>query len=573
MMPPLSQAFVRNLMYPVYRGLRHDHVLAVIRDLKKNQWTTPEEFADRRWQHMKTFLREISTNVPYYRDLFRRTGLHVEDIREPADLLNLPFLTKEDIRGAGASMITEDPGRTGVGSNTGGSTGEPLYFYCDASSGPIRRAVGVLGYGWGDIDIGDRIAYMWGFHLDKPLKERVIRASKSYFNNKLELSSFNLSQESMEKYAKMLGTFKPDAIDSYPSVLAVFADFCKNQGISNIKPRAIFLSGERTYPYQGEVIQEVFGCPMFNRYGSNEFSIIAQDCERHEGLHLLNPSLYLEVIHESGRPAASGEIGEVVMTDLANLYMPFLRYRTGDLAVPTIRQCSCGRGSPLLDRIEGRVFNVVVTADGRSAGGAFWTYLSRFVPGIKQFQIEQNNRNGVVFRIVRGPDWRNEFTRRLELKIKDNLGERFKVDFEFVDDIPRTPAGKFRFIWSRIEERLVVKSKIHKARITGSNPDGIEGIVIDDDLLHMSSLAPFEKVLVVDNANGARVETCVIKGRKGSGEIVISGAGTHHIKTGDEVIIMAFAWSDEPESTFKNILVDENNRFVRYLVEVAGEKL
>jgi len=573
MMPPLSQSLVRDYVYPVYRSLRRDHLISVVQEFEKSQWLTAEEFENLRWQRMGPFLKQVTVHVPYYRDLFKDAGLRAEDVRSPSDFLSVPFLTKEDIRREKVRMVTQDASRRGCKSNTSGSTGEPLYFYCDQASGPTRRAAGVLSYRWAGIDIGDRIAQMWGFHLDTPLKDRVVSSARNYFNNKLNLSSFHLSEETMHRYAEMLSVFKPDAIDSYPSSLAVFAEFCKNHRISNIRPRVVFLSGEKTYPHQHEVIHEVFDCPMFNRYGTNEFSIIAQDCDRHEGLHLLNPSLYLEVIHESGRPAESGEVGEVVITDLANLYMPFVRYRTGDLAVPTLRRCACGRGSSLLDRIEGRVFNVVVTAEGRSAGGAFWTYLSRFVPGIKQFQIEQRDRHGVIFRIVRGPEWKEEYAHSLERKIKDNLGNGFRVDFEFVDDVPLTPAGKFRFVWSKIEERLVVKSKIHKATVTGSIPDGVEGIVVDEDLLELSNLAPFERVLVVDNVNGARIETQVIRGRKGSGEIVISGAGTHHVHTGDEIIIMAFAWSDEPESVFKNILVDERNRFVRYLVEVAGERI
>jgi len=573
MLPPLPQSLVGNVLSPVYRGLRHDRLESAIESIKKQQWVTREEFENLRWQTLTAFLRKVTAEVPYYRSLFKAAGLRAEDIVKPADFFDVPFLTKDDIRRASKEMITEDRSRKGIPSNTSGSTGEPLYFYCDLSAREMRRGSATLGYTWGGIRNGDRVARMWGFHLDKPLKSRAVDGVKDYLNNRVNLSSFSLSPESLARYASMLKAFRPDAIDSYPSALAVFAEFCRNHGIKYIKPRVIFLSGEKLYPNQREVIQEVFDCPMFNRYGSNEFSIIAQDCDRHEGLHLLNQSLYLEVIHESGRPAESGEVGEVVITDLANLYMPFVRYRTGDLAVPTLRSCSCGRGSPLLDRIEGRVFNVVVTADGRSAGGAFWTYLSRFVPGIKQYQIEQRDRSGVIFRIVRGPDWKDEYTRTLEAKIKGNMGEEFKVDFEFVGEIPPTPAGKFRFIWSRISERLVVKSKIHKAKVTGSMPDGIEGIVIDEDLMELSNLAPFEKVLVVDNANGARVETYVVKGKRGSGEVVISGAGTHQIKAGDEIIVMAFAWSDEPESVFKNILVDESNHFVRYLVEVAGDKI
>jgi phenylacetate-CoA ligase len=573
MLPPLSHALVRHFIYPIYRGLRHDRLAEIRRDAEKHQWLSSEDLETLQWRRMADFLAQITTHVPFYRDLFKEAGLDPREIRSPKDFLSIPLLAKQDIRRAGSRIITQDHSRRGFKSNTSGSTGEPLFFYCDVSAGPLRRAFSALGYRWAGIEIGDKIAYISGFHLDKPFKERLVDGVKNYFHNRAYLSSFNMSEARMQKYAGMLGAFKPDAIDGYPSAVALFAEYCKSHRITGIKPRAIFASGERGYPYQSEAIKEAFDCPLFDRYGSNEFSTTAQECEQHNGLHLLNQFLYVEVIHESGRPAGSGEIGEIVVTDLSNLYMPFLRYRTGDLAVPTARKCPCGRGSPLLDRIEGRTFDIVVTADGKSAGGYFWTYLSRFVPGIKQFQIEQRDRTGVTFRIVRGPDWKDQYTRDLERKIKENLGEEFKIRFEMVDDIPLTPAGKFRFIWSKIGERLVVKSKIHKATVTGATPEGIDCIVIDEELLELSNLAPFERVLVVDNINGARIEAFVAKGKRGSGEVVISGAGTHHISVGHEIIIMAFAWSEEPDSVFKNILVDDKNRFVRYLVEVAGEKL
>jgi phenylacetate-CoA ligase len=509
--------------------------------------------------------------VPYYRDLFQREGLRVEDIQSLADFQKIPFLTKEDIRAAKSEILTKDPFRRGWASNTGGSTGEPLYFCVDVTTGSLRTANTLRSLRWANIDIGDRQAVVWGFHLDRPWRERFTSAIKNNFNNQIYVSSFDMSERAMQRYADMLARFKPDLILGYPSAVAQFAEFCKERRITNIKPRAAMSSGEKMFPHQAEIIREVFRCPLFDRYGSNEFATVAQDCDQHKGFHVFSDLLHVEVIHESGRPAQSGEVGELVVTDLMNLYMPFLRYRTGDLAVPTVRTCTCGRGFPLLDRIEGRTFDAVVSADGKSAGGFFWTYLSRVVPGIKQFQIEQRERSGVIFRIVPGPEWKDEYQKELEGKIKENMGRGFGVSFEMVREIPLTKAGKFRFISSKLGERLVVKSKIHKAKVTGAAHGKLDCVIVDEELLALSNIAPFERVLLVDNTNGARLESFVVKGRKGSGEVVVSGAVAHHVRVGDEIILMAFTWSEQTAGFFKNILVDEHNRFVRYLTEVHGD--
>ncbi len=572
MLPPLAPNIVRSVIYPVYRGLRGDRLLAVLDEIEKNQWLSAAELEEIEWRRLEQFLRQITTFVPYYRELFDREGIRVQDIQSPSDFRRIPCLTKDDIRAAKDRIVTKDPLRRGVASNTGGSTGAPLYFHTDASSGPVRRANTIVGLRWAGIDIGDKQAIFWGFHLDRPFKERFASGVKDYFNNVFYMSSFNMSEAAMEKYAREIQRYKPALILGYPSAVSLFAKFCKERRLRTIRPRAVMSSGEKLFPHQAEIIAEIFQCPLFDRYGSNEFATVAQECEQHRGLHVLNEYLKVEVLHESGRPAESGEVGEIVVTDLANLYMPFLRYRTGDLAVPTARRCSCNRGMPLLDRIEGRTFDAIVSPDGRSAGGFFWTYLSRVVPGIEQFQIEQRDRSGVIFRIVRGPDWKDEYRGPLERKIKENMGEGFNVLFDFVREIPLSPAGKFRFISSKLGERLVVKSKIHKAHVTGAAEAKLDCVIVDEELLELSNLAPFEQVLLVDNTNGARVETFVVAAPRGSGQVIVSGAAAREVHVGDEIIIMAFTWSEETEGVFKNILVDEANKFVRFLVELPGEK-
>ena len=112
--------------------------------------------------------------------------------------------------------------------------------------------------------------------------------------------------------------------------------------------------------------------------------------------------------------------------------------------------------------------------------------------------------------------------------------------------------------------RWILRSKIHKATVTEANLDYIGSITIDEELIEKVGLRSGEKVLVADNTNGARLETYVVIGEKGSGAICINGAATHLIKTGDEIIIMGFELTNKPIKA-KNILVDKNNKFVKFL--------
>ena len=112
--------------------------------------------------------------------------------------------------------------------------------------------------------------------------------------------------------------------------------------------------------------------------------------------------------------------------------------------------------------------------------------------------------------------------------------------------------------------RWLLRSKIHKATVTRADVNYVGSITIDEALVEKAGLWHHEKVLVVDNTNGARLETYVIVGERGSGIIRMNGASAHLIKVGDEIIIMGFELTDIPIEA-QNILVDNQNRFVRYL--------
>jgi len=452
MLPPLPPVLVRRVFHPVYRALRHDNIIPILDELHGNQWLPPADIEEIQWSKLRKLLEQASTHVPYYRDLFRERGIEVETLGRPSDLEAIPFLTKKLIRENRERLVTEDPLRSGYASSTGGSTGDTLYFYCDRAASPVRRANTARQLRNLGVEIGDRQLKLWGFSFDKSLRQRVTEGAKHFFNNLRCISSFGMSDRVMREYADLERFFRPALIVAYPSALAVFSEFCKKMSLKLHAPRAIVSSGERIYPHQRELIEEVFGAPVYDRYGSREFADIACECPEREGLHLMNDLYFVEVIHESGTTAGEGETGEIVVTDLSNYYMPFIRYRTGDLAVPSGRACSCGRGLPLLERIEGRAFDAIKTPDGKSVGGFFWTYLSRAVPGIRSFQVEQKEIDGVIFRIVPGPDWKNEYTKVLEEKVRENCGEDFGADFRLVDEIPLTPSGKSKFIISHLKD-------------------------------------------------------------------------------------------------------------------------
>lgn len=450
MLPPLPAALIRSVIYPAWRAIRRDDVLERVRALERRERLPREELAAHRNRRIRETLAAAYEHVPYYREVMDRAKLRPEDVRGPAELAALPFLTKGIIRAEGNRMVTADPARKGYRSSTGGSTGEPLYFYNDASAGPTRRANTIRAYRWAGVDIGDRQALLWGFSLNRSAKDRIAAAVRQYLGNVLPLSTFDLSEEGMRRHDARLRRFRPAYMVAYPSAAALLAEYYEQSGPPAFDLRAIVTSGERLWPQQREVIERAFRCRVFDRYGSREFSNVAAECERHEGLHLFTDLFHVEIVREDGAECGEGETGEIVITDYANLYMPFIRYRTGDLAVKTERPCPCGRTSPLVERIEGRTFDAIATPSGKMVGGFFWTWLSRAVPGIRRFRIEQDTPAAIVFRVVPGRGWEAAHEETLRAKIAETCGSDLAVSFEIVEDIPLTRAGKSRFIISRV---------------------------------------------------------------------------------------------------------------------------
>jgi phenylacetate-CoA ligase len=210
--------------------------------------------------------------------------------------------------------------------------------------------------------------------------------------------------------------------------------------------------------WQRTVIEEVFGCRVTNRYGCEEVGLIACECERHQGLHINADNVLVE-IERDGRPARPCESGSVIVTDLSNRAMPLLRYQVGDVAIAANRPCPCGRGLPLVEKVEGREADYVVTPCGRLISGISLTEnFAVMVPGLEQVQIVQEAIDRLRLRIVRGAD----FGPRSEACIRSLVAERFgpgvAYECEYVGRIPQEPSGKYRFCISKVARPVFPRS-------------------------------------------------------------------------------------------------------------------
>lgn len=443
----MNPFILRSMIYPAYRFAKRDRVMGFASEFARTERLGRTEILEYQWFKLNRLLEHACSTVPYYSEAFERAGITPADIRSPDDLRRLPVLTKDVIRDDLERLVSTAIPRERIRKDsTGGSTGEPTWYYVDDNSSQARQAIVLRGNAWCGARLGDRLATLWGAAFDLNPHQKLKGRLKSAIMNKLFLCSYNLNSETMAEYAETLQKFRPKLLTSYPTPLVTFAEFLRTNPEYSVRPGAIIASSETLFDEQREIIERTYGCEVFNRYGSREFGNIAHECDAHEGLHVNVERFFIEYLKEDGTPAGPGEIGEMLITDLDNFGMPFVRYRIDDLAVPSDRECSCGRHLPMIERVEGRVFDVIVTRSGSRFPGTFWTLLSRAVPGISKFQIVQSEPSSVVFRIVPNAEFKDEYLDKLAETIAEQTRGDLEVSFDLVDSIPLTRAGKHRFI-------------------------------------------------------------------------------------------------------------------------------
>jgi len=449
-MSAVYEGLFRRVLFPFYETvLRRRKTLAYLDEYERNQWLAPEQIAELQWRKLKALLEHCHREVPYYRKQWTALGVTPDDIKTPADYARLPLLTKADIRTNFEDLKAESWKGRILYKATGGSTGEPLRFGYTRESHERRTAVMWRGYGWAGARMGRRTLYLWGGAVGDPgrkqlLKDRLYHAA---FGRRV-LDSFPMSESNMASYADAIDAYRPDIMVAYVGPLVRLSQWMLATGRRVHKPEGILGGAEALLGYQREIIERAFGAPAYNTYGCREFMLIASECEQRDGLHVNADHLFVETL-----PAL-----DVVVTDLSNYGMPFIRYQNGDLATPSSTVCACGRGLPMLKSVDGRKLDAIRTRLGHVLPGEFFPHMLKDIPGLRRFQVVQRSLDALDISIVRGEGFEDSGLDYARREIAKVIGDAAEIRFHFVDEIPTGANGKFRVTISEIpsEERRVV---------------------------------------------------------------------------------------------------------------------
>lgn len=381
----------------------------------------------------------------WYRPLIEKAQLNLNQAITIDDLKKLPVTTKADIRQNTGRFISSAYDKSKlVTAKTGGSTGVSLNLYFDEACQQKRNAAQMYADELAGWSIGKRVAAVWG---NPPIARTFKQKLRSYLLERtIYLDTMDLNPESMSAFVHQWRQFNPEVIFGHSHSIYIFAKYLLDAGVTDLKPRGIVTTSMMLLDQERAVIEQAFGCRVTNRYGCEEVGLIAVECEHHNGMHINSPHIILECLDANDQPVSPGEPGKLVVTDLNNFGMPLIRYRVEDVGVLSDKPCSCGRTTPLLLRLEGRLADFLKKADGgQVAGVSLVERTLTKIPGIEQMQLVQEKIDEIIINRVKGQEYTLKTDEELLTEFQEVFGDQVLIRINDVAQIPQEKSGKYRF--------------------------------------------------------------------------------------------------------------------------------
>ena len=440
-------SLVRNVVIPLYDMATRNPTRRYMRRLEKSQWFSPRRIRELQEKKLRCLIRHAYNTVPYYRRVFRMNGLNGDSIRTSDDLRKLPVLGRGEVREEFGDLICRDyPRKKLSGGVTGGSTGEPTRYRTTKENRNWSRAARYLAWKWAGYEIGDKFAQVFGLHLDRPMFQSLKGKIEGKILRRVDLDAYQMSEKTLEEFAHKMKRSKPKVVYGTAAGVAILAKYIEEKEIEGIHAESVIIDSMKLFEHEIETIERVFGCKVWWNYHNRENGTFASECSEHSGYHLFAQNFVFEFVKE-GEQVAPGETGSILVTDLHNYAMPFIRYEVGDMGVPSHEICDCGRGLPLMSKLFGRTAEILVSATGEFITAPFYGHLQSFFdphsPKIKQYQVIQETPSKILVKIIPGEGYSPEDTRiirRIMFSIMGNL----EIEIKLVNWIAPSGSGKRR---------------------------------------------------------------------------------------------------------------------------------
>jgi len=439
----LHQLIIEHVVMPGAESIVSAPFYRHYKSLMRSQFLGADELHHMQTEKFLPLVKRALKTVPFYREFARRSNCEPDDFRTLEDIKRLPVVTKDTIRGSALEdWIADDvPRKRWRMNSTSGSTGKPFQFVMDGQLVAVRYGRYLRANAWAGMPPGAPCLRIWGL---KPWYQRI---GMFLVLNLRTLSAFDMTDAQMERYVRYLRTHKIPGIEAYASGAVTLAKYILRRGYDDVHVPLVATAGETSFLDQRRLIEQAFHCRVLSRYGCREFGLMAQQCPEQKGLHINQESFVLEFL-DTDQPWVDGISSKrIVITNLDNQTMPFLRYQIGDLGLPLEGSCPCGRQLPLMDHPEGRVVDYLQTPEGKTVSVHFFTLLfGGYTHAVREFQIRQKDAGEITVRLVPAQGWRPDMLSEMEQKIRRHLGRGVRLTFDVVQEIPLDASGKRKIL-------------------------------------------------------------------------------------------------------------------------------
>lgn len=441
----LISALRRHIFHPLFGLYSRSPKLPYLKKLEETQYYPLQKLKAIQRQRLQNLLTFAWKANSFYRDRFQSAGIGENDLKNPDVLSRLPILTKKDVRLQSTRLISQGfDCSTLQTAKTGGSTGKALELYFTEECSELRNACALRHDRWTGWELGEPIAACWGNpHLPKKWKEKLVHR---LLQPMIYLDTMNVSKQTVEVFVKEWRIVRPTLLFGHAHSLFLLAKFLRDMRIDYIRPKGVLSTSMMLIPSERSLIEKIFDCKIIDRYGCEEVSLIACECDRNEGMHLNIEHLHVEFLDDNDVEVNYGDHGRIIVTDLMNLAMPMIRYEVEDLGVPSAHQCSCGRGLPLMEKVVGRRADFLIRKDGSKVAGIslIENTLTKY-PGIDQMQIIQHQIDQFEIMIVRGFEFSEATGTSLMNYFQQQFGADIIFKFHYAQELHPEANGKYRF--------------------------------------------------------------------------------------------------------------------------------
>lgn len=431
---------LESVLLPGYDRVRGREYIERRNFLERSQWWSAERIREFQWSELRKLLTHVFASVPYLRDKYRAAGIALEDLKGWEDFRRLPPLTRAEINAHGPELCSTAYKGKLLPHATGGSTGVPTRFFRTYESYDWRTAAKDRAYSWTGWRLGEPAIYLWGAPVGavswrQALKTRAFEAVQ----RQLIVNTFRQDEALWNDVYSRALKFRPVLVVGYVSSLEAFAIHLRRTKRTIPGVTCAIAAAEPLHEDARQRIEAGLGVPLSNTYGSREFMSIAAECECRDGLHVHAENLIVEPRDDNDNGPS-----ELLITDLHNYGMPFVRYESGDLGRLSRTSCPCGRGLPRLDAVEGRVVDALRSADGRTVPGEFFPHLLKDIPELAQYRVEQKSIERLVISAVLTRPLSERSERLLRREIGKVFGPGTVYELQPVTHIPALSSGKRR---------------------------------------------------------------------------------------------------------------------------------